>query len=586
VKRSYIAVVGGIVLGVAAAVFWMRDAGTDTAPAGSAEVAAGGGLSSTVRSDPRSFNRYLGTDTTSGLVAVLTQAPLLRINRATDQWEYWLAESSTSEPDGLNYTLALRHGVTFSDGTPFSAADVVFTFAMLYDERFASPAIDGLRVAGKPLTLTPIDDHSVRVTFPSRFGPGLRILDNVPILPKHKLEAAMREGRLREVWGPATLPAELTGMGPFVLAEYVAGQRLAFARNTRYWRRDASGRTLPYLDRIVIDIVPDQNTEVLRLENGQSDFLPTEVRPEDYAALKRSASSGRLTLHDLGVSPDADFLWINLIPAAAKADPRTPWLRSRQLRHAIAHAVDRQAFADTVLLGAGVPVQGPVTPANKTWFAPDIPTYVYDPARAQALLKEVGLRDTDGDGMFEDASGTPARFALLTQKGRTPRERGAAVLQDALRKIGLTVDVVALEFGALIDRFSTGRYDAMYFGTESSDPDPSAHMEFWLSSGGFHVWNPGQSAPATEWEREIDTVMQQQVASSDLAERKRLFARAQRILATELPVIHFVVPRLYVATSRRVANAMPVIYKPYLLWNAELLAARPDTTTRAGSGLR
>jgi peptide/nickel transport system substrate-binding protein len=97
----------------------------------------------------------------------------------------------------------------------------------------------------------------VVVTFPSVFGPGLRLLDMLPIVPRHKLEAAFKAGTLRQQWGPATPPAEIAGLGPFVLQSYQAGQRIVLARNPKYWRKDGAGTPLPYLDRLTLEITPD-----------------------------------------------------------------------------------------------------------------------------------------------------------------------------------------------------------------------------------------------------------------------------------------------------------------------------------------
>ena len=198
----------------------------------------------------------------------------------------------------------------------------------------------------------------------------------------------------------------------------------------------------------------------------------------------------------------------------------------REFRHAIAHAINRQQFVDTVLLGAGAPVYGPITPGNREWVASDLPSWPYDPAKAGALLDELGLKDGNKDGIRDaDGKGTPVRFGLFTQKGHAPRERAAAVIKEDLRKVGIQVDVTPLDLPALRERIGTGVYDAIYFGILASDRDPAVNLDFWLSRGAFHVWNPGQATPATPWEKEIDALMLKSTAATDQAERKRLFDR-------------------------------------------------------------
>jgi peptide/nickel transport system substrate-binding protein len=574
-----LAIIAAVALAVAAAAGVSRWSGRPSQPNATARIAARGGeIVASVHTDPRTFNRMLARDSTTHLVATLTHAKLVRLNRVTQEVEPWLAESWTHSSDGLSYTLKLRPNVTFSDGQPFTSDDVVFSFEAVYDEKVGSILADGLRVGGKKLHVAALDPLSVIVTFPEPFAPSLRLLDGLPIFPRHKLGSALKDGTFARAWGVGTPPRELVGLGPFVVADYQPGQRLIFDRNPQYWRKDTNGEALPYLDRVVLEIIPDQDTELLRLEAGQLDMTAAEMRPEDYAPLKRAADAGRLRILDLGVGFDADSLWFNLKPGGLpKQDPRAAWLQDDALRQAISLGVNRELFANTVFLGAGVPVYGPITPANKKWFVARAPAMPHDQAQAQAqakrLLGSIGLADRDNDGVLEDAKGGSARFALITQAGNTSLERGAAVIREELKRIGLLVDVVALEGGALIQRFLSGNYEAVYFRVAGTDSDPAANPDFWLSSGTAHVWNLEQAAPATEWERRIDELTRRQSGSFDEEERRRLFQEIQEIFAERQPTIQFVAPRIYVAVSTRVTNLMPTAFsRPQLLWAPDTIA--------------
>ncbi len=496
------------------------------------------------------------------------------MNRETGDLEPRLAREWSAADDGLTWTLNLRDDVVFSDNVPFTAADVVFTLQAMYDRRVASPMAGGHLVDRKPLLARAVDDHTVQITFPAPFGPGLRILEDVPILPRHKLEGALRDGSFATAWNLMTPPAGLAGLGPFVLAEYIPGQTMRFRRNPHFWRVDDRGIALPYLDEIDLQIVPEQDAAMLRLESGEVDVTSDSVRPEDLATLRTLAAQGSIHLIDAGVSLDPQLLWFNLAPAAPSAKGR-PWLQREQLRRAISSGVDREALANTVYLGAAEPVFGPVTPGAGAWYRPDLPHTDFDPAEAKALLAEIGLVDRDSDGLLEDADGRPAEFSILTQTGNTARERMAAVLQQQLKAIGLTVDIVATEFNTVITRFGQGQYDAMLFSTFTSSSDPASNLDFWMSSGAFHFWNPGQSKPATSWEAEVDDLMRRQSTTLDGSERHRLFADVQRIFAEHLPVLAFAAPRVTVATSARVQGVTPSVLVPPVLWNAEVLSVAP-----------
>jgi peptide/nickel transport system substrate-binding protein len=544
--------------------------------AGRAPSAERGGtpraLVATLRTEPATFNRYSGLAYPTLLVTYLTQAGLVRVNRLTDQLEPWLAEGWDASADGLRYDIRLREGLRFSDGAPFTSADVEFSLAAVYDPRTASPFADTLRVNGKPLIVEVRSPSTLTIRFPAPYGPGLRLLDGLPIYPKHRLGKFLEDGTLAKAWGPTTPVGEIVGLGPFRLEGYEPGERLTFGRHPYYWRRDENGQPLPRLDRFTLEIVPDQNAELLRLQAGQTDLMQSDIRAEDYAPLKRAADKGRIRLLDVGASLDTHVLWFNLTPSASHGG-RGWWVKD-DFRRAISHAVDRQRLAETIYLGAAKPAWGMVGPVNRTWHSESVPRAAFDRAEAKKLLTKAGLTDRDGDGVLQDASGAPVRFTILVQKGVTEAEKGAAFLRDELAKVGIGVDVAALELSAVIGRWQKSDYDAMFHYMMMTDTDPAGNMDWWLSAGSSHMWNPGQARPATDWEARIDDLMRRQVASTDLSERRRLFTEVQTIFADHCPALVFAIPHVYVATSTRVTGITPVVQRPQILWNPEALSIR------------
>lgn len=557
--------------------FYFRPVPPESSPRPGAETIAapqrGGQIVGSARGEPRTFNRLVARDQTVDTIAWLTHGRLVRVNRATFELEPWLAERWESSPDGLRHTLHLRPGLAWSDGTPFTSADVLFTFRAILDPKVQSVFASNLMVGGEPVRAEAPDAQTVVVTFAAPFGPGVRILD-MPIFPRHKLEAALDAGTLGQAWSPTTPPAEIVGMGPFVLREYVPGQRLVFERNEHYWREAGEGEALPYLDRLVLEIVPDQNTELLRLTSGALDFTHTELRQEDFVPAGRAEEEGRITLVEVGVGTDADAFWFCLKPEVKQKDPRFAFVQKREFRQAISHAVDREAFARTVFLGEAVPVWGPITPGNRLWFSPNVPRYPYGVETARALLKSIGLEDRNGNGVVEDAAGTEARFTVITQRGVTYYERGTEVLREHAARAGIALDVVALEIGAVIERVESCNYDAVYMRPLFSDIDPAGNLDYWLSSGSGHYWNMNQATPATAWEAELDGLMLEQARTIDRERRREIFGEAQRVLAENVPVLYFAAPRLYYGHSARLTGVNPSVLRPGLLWSADTLGVR------------
>lgn len=537
--------------------------GTD--PGGEARPVRGGHLTATLRAEPRTLNRVVDAAFPTHLLSLLTGARLARIHPVTQEPEPWLAESIAVAPDARSLEVRLRPDLRWSDGAPLTADDVAFSVRAAY-EATGSVLGDSLRVNGQPLTVRVDAPDRITLLAPAPYAPLPRLLDALPILPKHVLEGPLAEGTL----GARCTPREpCPSAGPFVVSRYDAGERIVLARNPHYWRTGADGSPLPYLDGLTLAIVPDQNAELLRLTSGAVDLTQSEPRAEDIRVLREAAAAGRVRLDEAGPGLDRQMLWFNLGPAPI--DPSRGFLRDRRFRQAVSLAVDRRGFADTVFLGAADPSPFPVTAANRAWHAADLPAPAYDPRRAAELLESMGLEDRDRDGVREDAAGRPARFTVLVQAGITAAERGASFLRDALATLGVAVDIVPLDLAAIFGRWGSGEYDAIYHFLQMTDTDPAGNLDFWLSRGSAHLWHPRQAAPATRWEAEIDRLMLAQAASPDREERVRLFREVQRILGEENPAIWFAAPRVFVAYSPRVGGVVPAVTRPQVLWNADEL---------------
>ena len=203
-----------------------------------------------IRSEPLTWNRLLATDETSHKITEQIHSALVRVNRVTQELEPELAESWSFSPDGRELTFKLRPGVSFSDGVPFTAEDVAFTFRALHHPEVASPLIDTVLVDGEPLVPDVLDPYTVRFTLPRRTAVIERVFDSIPMLPRHRLEKSLAEGVFVSEYGVGAPEDGIVGLGPFVLERYVPGQRVVLRRNPHYWK-SVEGDQLPYLDGLV-----------------------------------------------------------------------------------------------------------------------------------------------------------------------------------------------------------------------------------------------------------------------------------------------------------------------------------------------
>lgn len=533
----------------------------------------GGELVVVQRSEPRTLNPATALDGASRDVLRRLHAGLLQVNRETEQIEPALAKSWTSSADGSQYKLTLRRGVKFSDGHPFDADDVVFSFRVYQDEKLGSPNRDLFVVGDKPMVVRKVDQYTVEFELGGPYAVGERLFESVAILPRHLLEKPYQEGRLPQVWGLSTDPKEMAGLGPFRFKEHVAGERIVLERNPFYWKADRAGTRLPYLDRLVVSIVPTADAQAVRFQAGEADVI-SRLSAANFDVLSRDARARQYDLTDLGASLEYTFLFFNLNDIDARALPevarKQAWFRLEAFRQAISLASDREGIARLVYRGRAAPIWGHV-PAGNTWVNASLPKPARSVPRARELLAKAGFT-WQPDGTLVDASRTAVAFSIATNSENAERVRIATILQDDLKQLGMQVSVVTTTLGALTGRLlKTHDYDAAVLGLGGGDPDPNVEMGVWLSSGGLHLWRPGQEKPATPWEAEIDALMLKQIAVRDPAARRRAYDRVQALVAEHLPIIPLVSPNILVGASTGLANFRPTVLPDHTLWNVDEL---------------
>ena len=537
----------------------------------------GGVVTIALRSEPKTLNPALATDASSLGVIYCMDADLIHINRETQRTEPALAKSWSASRDGRTYTLHLRRGIRFSDGQPFSADDVIFSFEVYLDKNTHSPQRDLLVVGGKPISVEKLDDYTVRFELAQPYAAAERLFDGFPILPKQLLQTSYKSGSVSQAWSISTPPEEFAGLGPFRLKEYVAGQRLVLERNPYYWKQDSAGNQLPYLDGITFLFVPSEDAQVIRFLSGETDIL-SRFSAENFAALERQQAAKGYHLFDLGPGLEYSFLFFNLNDLSSANLPdiasKQAWFRDLRFREAVSAAIDRDAIVRLIYQGRAAPLTAQVTPGNKLWMDASLPAVRHSSDQARELLKTAGF-SWKSDGSLVDSQGKAVEFSILTSSSNEQRTKMATIIQDDLNKLGVDVHVVSLDFGATVDRLlDTFDYEAAISGLADGDADPNTEMNVWLTTGGMHVWHLNETHPATPWEAELDRLMGEQLVTMNYAKRKQLYDRVQEIVAQQLPLICLVSPDILVGAKDRVGNFRAATLDPYVLWNIDWIYVR------------
>lgn len=533
-------------------------------------------LTTAIMSDPKTFNTILVTDATSDEVLGPVFEGLVRIDPKTTLAEPALAESWSTSEDGRVWTFDLRKNVEWHDGRAFTSRDVAFTFRAIFDDTVPNSARYTLSVAGVPIRVEVVDQHRVRFRMQQSFAPFLHAV-GVPILPAHILEHSLDSGNFSQQWGIDTPPAELIGTGPYRMTRYVPAQVIEFEKNQNYWRLDPQGKHLPYLDRRVTLIVPDWNTIALRFFAGHTHYF--EPRPEEIPKLEDRADELDIRIEEIGIDTGNQFVVFNRNTRYwakhgknGKPDPRLRWFSDKTFLRALAHTVDKRGMVDTIYYGFGVASVAEISPANHVFHNPELQDYAYDPAEARRLLDAAGYIDRDGDGVREDPEGNPIAFGLTTNAGNQLRERLCSILLQDWRALGIDIHYRPQTFQSLVERLNvTHEWDAVLIGfTAGIEPNNGAN--FLRSSGNLHIWNPSQPKPATDWEAEIDRLLDKGAAELNIDKRKGFYWQIQEILHEELPFIGTVRQRRAFAYSRDLENFRPM---PWGLWRPEQIDIAP-----------
>ena len=468
---------------------------------------------------PQALNPILANDEASLAVNALVFCGLTRYDEQGKPVPD-LAESWEVSPDGKTYTFKLRPNARWHDGVPVTADDVLYTVKSIQDPQYSGP----LGQRWKDVGAEKVDDQTVKLTLEKgSYAPFIEYT-TVGLLPAHLLGAI----------GAQDLPShrfsvQPVGTGPYLVKDVRPDRIEVEAAPTYYGTR-------PHLSRILFRVYPNNKTILTALERDEVEGVPM-VEPEDAARL---AKEKEVTLY---TAPQASmtFLFFNL---------SNPLLADRNVRQAIAYAVDRQQLIDVAREGRARPADGPVLPGSWAYNG-DVKKYAHSPDQAKAILDAAGWKQ-EAEGAARRKDGRPLRFVLLTND-RRERVRLAEALQQQLGQVGIEVEVQATGTGGLVQDFLLPRrYEMALYSWDQNgfDPDPYA------------LWHSTQQAPnglnvAGFANRRADDLMERGRRAVDQNERTRQYAEFQAVFAEEVPSLPLYYPTYDFAISGKIKGVKP-----------------------------
>jgi peptide/nickel transport system substrate-binding protein len=540
--------------------------------------------------DPATFNPIIASDTASRRITaflypnfvavdpsqaiIVPSNPPLAGGAIVQDWEI--------SEDGTVYTFNLRDDMTWSDGTPITSADIIYTWEAIQagaEGIVDTPLAFVIDPTGETgiLSVEAPDANTVVVTFASA---ECTALNNAGVLypaPSHVLPedvATLNDAEFN-------LAPSVAG-GPFLFGEFRPGEQVSLVCNPSYV--DA-GMGFVNPSGYIYRNVPDATVLV-------EQFLASETNVIDGPAVERR---GEIRESE-GVQPFDfpgnawDYFAMNL------ADPTNPQngldeagevidqgshpiFGNVAVRQALAQGIDVESIIDAAVFGEGERMTSFIIPAS--WaYANDLPPIAFDPDAAGAALEAAGWVDADGDGVREATAdnefaeeGTPLSFTLYTNEGNTRREAIGTLIQDQLSQIGVQVDFQTIDFNTLLDIMDAQTFDAIILGWRNGYPDdPDATQLFTPASDVV-----GAGSNFTSWNNEEFTALNNEakaLAGCDPAERAALYGQMQEIFQQDLPYVPlFAINGMYAAQST-VEGFDP--YPSQLYWNADTWAVRSE----------
>ena len=519
----------------------------------------------TILSDPKTFNPVIATDETSSSVGGMLFDGLTTQNPITGEVKPALAKSWSISDDNLEIVYKLRPNIQWSDGYPLTADDVVFTYNQIYlNPDIPTGMRDILKIGqseGFP-EIIKINDLQVKFTIPEPFAPFLEVT-GASIYPAHILRETVeqkgKDGNLKflSTWSLDTPPENIVASSAYKLKSYATSERLVFEANPNYWKKEVVNEPLPYIKRVIWEIVESTDTSLVQFRSGSLDSL--SVSPEYFSLLKKEEKKGNFRIEEGGEVYSMTFIAFNLNQGKKNGKPvispnKSDWFNNVNFRQAVSYGINRDRMIKNIFRGLGAP-QNSFMPKQSPFYDASIEGYPYNPEKAKQLLLEAGFK-YNKQGQLFDQKGDRVSFTLNTNTGNTIREAMGNQIEEDLATIGIKVNFRTVNFNVLIGKLdNTLDWDCILLGFTGGN-EPNNGYNLWAVDGNSHLFN--QNVPdlkdrkIADWESEIARLYIEGARELDRKKRKATYSQVQQLVSEQLPVICLVNPYSMAAIRNKI----------------------------------
>lgn len=495
--------------------------------------------------DAEKLNPTVTNDASAQGIYIYIYDALLDIDRETYELFPVIADSlPVVSDDHLTYTFTLRKDVKFSDGTPLTGEDLIFTVKTIMNPFTDAQALRNYFADLKSVELVDGDKYKVKFTMSKPYFRAIYSLGGIYITPKHILDkdnvnekftwdmisAAQRDldpkkypelAKYAEFLNSEEVSRTskyVVGSGPYKLDDWKTGQSITLKRNENYWNKAAIPN---YPDKLVFKTIQDQNAAVVAAKNKEVDYMFV-IQPSDF--VENVKDPGQFQLKKaLVLEPTYVFIaWNN----------KHPIFSDKNVRTALGYAIDRQSIIDKVVYGMGTLVNSPVFMKSK-YYNNNLPQMQFNQEKAKKMLADAGWKDTDGDGVLDKViNGKKTDFKFTFINNNNPkRKRVMLIVIEMLKQIGVQADLQEYEWSVFLTKTKKHEFDACYsawqLGVTPEDP--------------YQIWHSSQSEGEgsnfiSYINPESDKLIEQNRVEFDEAKRIEILKKWQEIVYNDQPV--------------------------------------------------